>query len=167
MSGTVNPDFVDNEKKGSYKQQIESVYSKRIRAGKRRTYFFDVRATRSNDYFLTITESKKRGDEGYERFKIFLYKEDFNKFLEALNETIDHIKQELMPNYDFDEAARRQAEYENNRTFHDHEPAHDHQPMEGDSNDSSDSNDSNDSSVNSVQEPNVQPSGTSEEDLKW
>lgn len=155
MSGTVNPDFVNNEKKGSYKQQIESVYSKRIRAGKRRTYFFDVRSTRSNDYFLTITESKKRGDEGYERFKIFLYKEDFNKFLEALNETIDHIKQELMPNYDFDEAARRQAEYESNRSFHDHEPQHDHEPMDGDAN------------INSVQEPNAQPSSTSEEDLKW
>jgi Protein of unknown function (DUF3276) len=148
---------VDNEKKGSYKQQIESVYSKRIRAGKRRTYFFDVRATRSNDYFLTITESKKRGDEGYERFKIFLYKEDFNKFLEALNETIDHIKQELMPSYDFDEAARRQAEYENNRSFHDQEPAHNHEPMVSDSNENS----------NSVQEPNAPASSASEEDLKW
>lgn len=81
----------------------ESVYSKRIKAGKRRTYFFDVRETRSNDYYLTITESRKRfNDEGYDRHKVFLYKEDFNKFLKALAETIEHVKTELMPNFDFD-----------------------------------------------------------------
>ena len=101
------------EKKGNFKS--ESVYSKKLRAGKRRTYFFDVKSTKANDYFLTITESKKRQDDTYERFKIFLYKEDFNKFLESLTETIDHIKKELMPHYDFDEFARRQAEYEKNR----------------------------------------------------
>ena len=84
-------------------QKIESVYSKRIRAGKRRTYFFDVRATRSNDYFLTITESRKRfNDNGYDRHKIFLYKEDFNKFIKALGEAVDYVKTELMPNFDFD-----------------------------------------------------------------
>ncbi|WP_207493751.1 DUF3276 family protein [Aridibaculum aurantiacum] len=84
-------------------QKIESVYSKRIRAGKRRTYFFDVRATRSNDYFLTITESRKRfNDNGYDRHKIFLYKEDFNKFIKALNEAVDYVKTDLMPDFDFD-----------------------------------------------------------------
>ena len=84
-------------------QKIESVYSKRIRAGKRRTYFFDVRATRSNDYFLTITESRKRfNDNGYDRHKIFLYKEDFNKFTKALNEAVDYVKTDLMPDFDFD-----------------------------------------------------------------
>jgi hypothetical protein len=84
-------------------QKIESVYSKRIRAGKRRTYFFDVRATRSNDYFLTITESRKRfNDSGYDRHKIFLYKEDFNKFIKALSEAVDYVKTELMPDFDFD-----------------------------------------------------------------
>jgi hypothetical protein len=84
-------------------QKIESVYSKRIRAGKRRTYFFDVRATRSNDYFLTITESRKRfNDNGYDRHKIFLYKEDFNKFIKALGEAIDYVKTDLMPDFDFD-----------------------------------------------------------------
>ncbi|WP_018612106.1 DUF3276 family protein [Segetibacter koreensis] len=84
-------------------QKIESVYSKRIRAGKRRTYFFDVRATRSNDYFLTITESRKRfNDNGYDRHKIFLYKEDFNKFSKALTEAVDYVKTELMPDFDFD-----------------------------------------------------------------
>jgi hypothetical protein len=82
---------------------MESVYSKRIRAGKRRTYFFDVRATRGNDYFLTITESRKRfNEDGYDRHKIFLYKEDFNKFIKALGEAVDYVKTELMPNFDFD-----------------------------------------------------------------
>ncbi len=82
---------------------MESVYSKRIRAGKRRTYFFDVRATRGNDYYLTITESRKRFDnDGYDRHKIFLYKEDFNKFIKALGETIDYVKTDLMPDFDFD-----------------------------------------------------------------
>lgn len=82
---------------------MDSVYSKRIRAGKRRTYFFDVRATKGNDYFLTITESRKRFDDnGYDRHKIFLYKEDFNKFLKAMQEAVDYVKTELMPDFDFD-----------------------------------------------------------------
>jgi|ERR1700759_3517391 len=82
---------------------MESVYSKRIKAGKRRTYFFDVRATRGNDYYLTITESRKRfNDGGYDRHKLFLYKEDFNKFTKALNEAVDYVKTELMPDFDFD-----------------------------------------------------------------
>ena len=82
---------------------MESIYSKRIRAGKRRTYFFDVRATRGNDYYLTITESRKRfNDNGYDRHKIFLYKEDFNKFIKALGEAVDHVKTQLMPDFDFD-----------------------------------------------------------------
>lgn len=81
----------------------DSVFSKRLKAGKRRTYFFDVKTTRGNDYFLTITESKKRfNDNGYDRHKVFLYKEDFNKFLNALTETINYVKTELMPDFDFD-----------------------------------------------------------------
>jgi len=84
-------------------KRMESVYSKRIRAGKRRTYFFDVRATRSNDYYLTITESRKKfNEEGYDRHKIFLYKEDFNKFIKALTEAVDYVKTDLMPDFDFD-----------------------------------------------------------------
>ena len=84
-------------------KKMESIYSKRIRAGKRRTYFFDVRATRGNDYYLTITESRKRfNDNGYDRHKIFLYKEDFNKFIKALTEAVDHVKTQLMPDFDFD-----------------------------------------------------------------
>src|SRR5450432_1054432 len=82
---------------------MESVFSKRIRAGKRRTYFFDVRATRGNDYYLTITESRKKfNEDGYDRHKIFLYKEDFNKFIKALGEAIDYVKTDLMPDFDFD-----------------------------------------------------------------
>lgn len=90
----------------AYEQQdkkMDSVYSKRIKAGKRRTYFFDVRETRGNDFFLTITESRKRFDsDGYDRHKIFLYKEDFNKFVKGLNEAVDYVKTELMPDFDFD-----------------------------------------------------------------
>lgn len=90
-------EYENNEKK------MESVYSKRIRAGKRRTYFFDVRETRGNDYYLTITESRKRFDDnGYDRHKIFLYKEDFNKFIKALTEAVDFVKTDLMPDFDFD-----------------------------------------------------------------
>ena len=89
--------YENNDKK------MESVYSKRIRAGKRRTYFFDVRETRGNDYYLTITESRKRFDsDGYDRHKIFLYKEDFNKFIKGLIEAVDYVKTELMPDFDFD-----------------------------------------------------------------
>lgn len=84
-------------------KRMESIYSKRIRAGKRRTYFFDVRATRGNDYYLTITESRKRfTGEGYDRHKIFLYKEDFNKFIKGLIEAVDYVKTDLMPDFDFD-----------------------------------------------------------------
>ncbi len=89
--------YENNDKK------MESVYSKRIKAGKRRTYFFDVRETRGNDFYLTITESRKRFDsDGYDRHKIFLYKEDFNKFIKGLNEAVDYVKTDLMPDFDFD-----------------------------------------------------------------
>lgn len=81
----------------------DSLFSKRLKAGKKRTYFFDVKATRGQDYYITLTESKKRlYDEGYEKHKLFLYKEDFNKFLKALGEAIDYVKTELMPDFDFD-----------------------------------------------------------------
>jgi hypothetical protein len=94
-------------------KKMESIYSKRIRAGKRRTYFFDVRATRGNDYYLTITESRKRfNDNGYDRHKIFLYKEDFNKFIKALTEAVDHVKTQLMPDFDFDAYNHDEAEVE-------------------------------------------------------
>lgn len=73
----------------------EDVYSKPVRAGKR-TYFFDVKATKGNDYYLTITESKRRIDQtgnfSYDKHKIFLYKEDFEKFAEGLQEVIGYIR---------------------------------------------------------------------------
>jgi len=88
------------------------VYSKKVRAGKRRTYFFDVRTTKGNDYYLTITESKKRfNEETYDRHKIFIYKEDFMKFIQALEETVDHIKTELLPDYDFDAPQHEYNDY--------------------------------------------------------
>jgi hypothetical protein len=93
----------DNKNFGGENRNSESLFSKRIKAGKRRTYFFDVRSTRGNDYFITITESKKRFDDnGYDRHKMFLYKEDFNKFLNALTETVNYVKTDLMPDFDFD-----------------------------------------------------------------
>jgi hypothetical protein len=79
-------------------REREEVYSKKVRAGKR-TYFFDVKATRSNDYYVTITESKKRLEDGvFIKHKIFLYKEDFEKFAEGLKDTVDYIRanQEVM-----------------------------------------------------------------------
>ena len=72
----------------------EEIFTKVVRAGKR-TYFFDVKATRKDDFYLTITESKKRlGKEGkvfYEKHKIFLYKEDFDKFAEGLKDAVEYI----------------------------------------------------------------------------
>jgi hypothetical protein len=114
---TINVAYENNDKR------MESVYSKRIRAGKRRTYFFDVRATRSNDYYLTITESRKKfNEDGYDRHKIFLYKEDFNKFIKALTEAVDYVKTDLMPDFDFD-AFNHDQVAENGEVHHEH-PEH-------------------------------------------
>jgi len=86
----------------------EEIFSKRVRAGKR-TYFFDVKATRNNDYYITITESKrsKFDDGNFIKMKIHLYKEDFNKFSDGLAETIGHVKTTLLPEYNFDEYDRQ------------------------------------------------------------
>lgn len=93
--------------------KFESVYSTKVRAGKRRTYFFDVRKTKGEDFYVTITESTKRfNGDGYDRHKIFLYKEDFNRFLESMNDAVNHVKTELMPDYDYEEYERRQKEWE-------------------------------------------------------
>ena len=79
----------------------DEVYSKRVPAGKR-TYFFDVKTTRSGqDFFLTITESKRIDETRYEKHKIFLYKEDFGKFVSAMHEVLLHIKDECLPDYEF------------------------------------------------------------------
>lgn len=101
---------MENEK---FNQKSENVFSSKVKAGKRRTYFFDIRQTKGSDYFLTLTESTKRfNGEGYERHKIFLYKEDLNRFVEGLEEAVRFFKEELMPDYDFDEYTKRQEEWE-------------------------------------------------------
>lgn len=89
-------------------RERDEVFSKKVRAGKR-TYFFDVKATRSNDYYITITESKKRLEDGsFIKHKIFLYKEDFEKFAEGLKDTVDYIKSHqdvVEKRYEFSEFA--------------------------------------------------------------
>ncbi|MFK7771318.1 MAG: DUF3276 family protein [Saprospiraceae bacterium] len=103
---------MDNENQ----KKFESVFSKKVRAGKRRTYFFDVRQTKGDDYYLTLTESTRRiNGDGYERHKIVLYREDFNRFQGGLDEAINYIKTDLMPDYDYEEFDRRQAEWEEKR----------------------------------------------------
>jgi hypothetical protein len=90
----------------------EDIFSKKVKAGKR-TYFFDIKSTRGNDFYLTITESKRKtnGDSfTYEKHKIFLYKEDFFKFAEALNESIEHVKNELLPDVDFSQYENEEEE---------------------------------------------------------
>ena len=94
----------------------DDVFSREVRAGKRK-YFFDVKTTRGNDLFMTITESKRSGfsDSGqasYEKHKIFLYKEDFDKFIEGLEDTINHIRQ-LQDTGDF-----RASEFETSENEH-------------------------------------------------
>ena len=87
--------FEDFDNAGAQERNGDDVYSKPVRAGKR-TYFFDVKATKGNDYYLTITESKRRVDKDgrfvYDKHKIVLYKEDFEKFTEGLEEVIKFIK---------------------------------------------------------------------------
>ena len=72
----------------------QGFFSRKLRAGKRRTYFFDVRSTKQGDYFVTITESKRRFDRpGFDSHKIFLYKEDFEKFKEGLDDVLNKIEE--------------------------------------------------------------------------
>jgi len=112
----------------------ESVYSRKIRAGKKRTYFFDVRQTKGDDYYITLTESTRRFDgNGYNRHKIFLYKEDFNRFVEGLEDVVNHIKNDLMPDYDYNEFADRYDDEGN------------YIPQDDDENKNSDSSDSDES----------------------
>ncbi len=88
--------FEDFDKPDNYERSGDDVYSKPVRAGKR-TYFFDVKATKNNDYYLTITESKRRIEKDgrfvYDKHKIFLYKEDFEKFSQGLEEVIQYIRE--------------------------------------------------------------------------
>ena len=88
--------FEDYENAKSQERGTDDVFSKPVRAGKR-TYFFDVKATKGNEYYLTITESKRKierdGKYVYDKHKIFLYKEDFEKFSDGLKEVIEYIKE--------------------------------------------------------------------------
>jgi hypothetical protein len=98
----------------------DDVFSREVRAGKRK-YFFDVKTTRGNDLFMTITESKRSGfsDSGqasYEKHKIFLYKEDFDKFIEGLEDTINHIRQ-LQDTGDFRESEFEPSENEHSESI--------------------------------------------------
>ncbi len=122
------------------------IYSQRVRAGKR-TYFFDVKATRANDYYLTITESRRRyKDDGffYEKHKIFLYKEDFNKFMAGLQDTVGHVKEELMPEYDFDQFENAEA----NPSYRNNEPT-------------------NGTTSEPAVSTTTEASGSSDDELKW
>lgn len=142
--------------------KIESIYSNRIRAGKRRTYFFDVRTTRGNDYYLTITESRKRfNDNGYDRHKIFLYKEDFNKFLKALGETIDYVKTELMPDFDFDAFNHDHPIGENGETGTQFNESG--TPANSETSSTTEAS----SSIEPINEPPPSENGTTEEVDKW
>ncbi|MDA3891730.1 MAG: DUF3276 family protein [Salinivirgaceae bacterium] len=96
----------------------EEIFSKSVRAGKR-TYFFDVKATKRNDYYLTITESKKRYEQDgkfhYEKHKLFLYKEDFEKFAEGLTEVVEYIKKnqpEIMEKVESESSEFTNVEFE-------------------------------------------------------
>ncbi len=131
---------------------MESVYSQRIRAGKRRTYFFDVRETRGNDYYLTITESRKKfNEDGYDRHKIFLYKEDFNKFLKGMTEAIDYVKTDLMPDFDFDAFSHENSDYEGN-------------PYGGDSENVKENTENNPTGIAAAATPELDAEATKEEE---
>lgn len=112
-----------------FKQEI---HSKVIRAGKR-TYFFDVKSTRSDEYYLTITESKKRfADNGkftYEKHKIFLYKEDFTKFVDSLQEVVDYIH-EKQPQEEIEEATEEITNEVKEEVVEETEPVKDYTNVE-------------------------------------
>ena len=100
-----------------FQRKQDSVYSVKVKAGKRRTYFFDVRKTKGEDFYLTLTESTRRfNDEGYERHKIFLYKEDFEKFMEGLNESIEVIKENAPPIVEREAYSDRESSYSDKGT---------------------------------------------------
>lgn len=137
---------------------MESIYSNRVRAGKRRTYFFDVRKTKGEDFYITLTESTRRfNGQGYNRHKIFLYKEDFNRFLQGLQDAIDHVKNDLLPEYDYEQFDRRQEEWEQ---MQEAEEGQENTPeTEDKSEESGDSDESEDSPASDSVE--------SEEDIDW
>lgn len=98
------------------KDKNDHIFSERVKAG-RRTYFFDVKQTQGGDYYLAITERRKDQQGGYsydqdskpsyKKSKIFLYKEELNNFLNALEKTTSYIKEKLLPDYDFEQSSNR------------------------------------------------------------
>jgi hypothetical protein len=109
----------DFEKNDDIQKNVsEEIFSKAVRAGKR-TYFFDVKATKRNDYYLTITESKKRfnqdGRHFFEKHKLFLYQEDFEKFIENLTESVNYIKE--------NQPEIIESDYDRNEEDHDNKPS--------------------------------------------
>lgn len=107
--------FEDYDNAGFQERNGDDVYSKPVRAGKR-TYFFDVKATKGNDYYLTITESKRRierdGRYVYDKHKIFLYKEDFEKVSKGLNDAIKYIETGEYPADYYDQPEPRHYDHE-------------------------------------------------------
>ncbi len=90
--------YDNNEKK------FVPVYERKVRAGKKRTYFFDIKEARNSGFSLVITESRKRFDDrGFDRTSIYVYQEDINKFTKGLIEAVNFIKTELLPDYNFDQ----------------------------------------------------------------
>lgn len=103
------------------RSKFDSIYTSKIKAGKRRTYFFDVKKTKGEDYYVTLTEStKKFNADGYEKHKIFIYKEDFNQFITQLQETFNYVKTELMPDYDYENGDRRETDWDSPKKEKDH-----------------------------------------------
>lgn len=106
-------DFMPRREHDDYGEQI---YTKVVRAGKR-TYFFDVKATRADDYFITITESRKKtaqdGTTSYSRHQMYLYKEDFGKFMDGITEMIDYVKAHKPEYFEKVESEKFGVEFEN------------------------------------------------------
>lgn len=101
------------EEKRHFKKEI--IYSSKMKAGKRRTYFFDVRKSRYDDFYVVVTEStKKPNSETYDRHRIYLYKEDFNRFVSELQKSIDYVKTELLPDFDYEQFEHRDEFPEDN-----------------------------------------------------
>ena len=108
-----------DEKDFNERNDREEIFSKAVRAGKR-TYFFDVKSTRSEDYYLTITESKRRfsnesGKFFYEKHKLFLYREDFEKFLKGLDVVMKFIETGEVPAPDPEDDQLAAEEYQENK----------------------------------------------------
>ena len=101
-----------DENKNRYEDNVQTI---KVHAGNRRTYFFDIKKSKNEDYYITITENtKKLHSEFVEKHRIILYREDFNKFVQAMNNTVNSAK-ELMPHVDFEKYAQIDAEWEAKR----------------------------------------------------